>query len=160
MQGDPSVIEVLKLAIRMEKKAIDQYCAHKALQENMGIDRVSKHITKPLIKDERDHMHQFVDRLLFLGGQQDSSWSVTIDTSTDIMGMFNADLTSEYQTIQQYREFAHVCGEAKDKGTMELFIEVIQDEEKHAAHLEQQLSIIKLTSPEMYIARTSRLSKT
>ncbi|MEO0830744.1 MAG: ferritin-like domain-containing protein, partial [Pseudomonadota bacterium] len=60
------------------------------------------------------------------------------------------DLAAEQEARAMYKEASEYCREAGDYVTMELFKELLEDEESHIDFLETQLDLHERVGPENY----------
>jgi bacterioferritin (cytochrome b1) len=60
----------------------------------------------------------------------------------DPKGQLDLDLHDEADDIKQNSAAVAACVAEGDNGSSELFLKMIQDEERHADHLEMQLGLI------------------
>jgi bacterioferritin len=149
MKGNPNVIERLKMALRDELTAINQYFLHAEMAENWGYDKYAKFIKKQSI-DEMKHAEALMERILFLDGMPSMEpMSLTIGQS--VKDMIESDLKLELGAVASYNESIKISVENSDNGSRDLFVRLLKDEEGHVDWLEAQLFKINEIGYERYL---------
>lgn len=137
------VVEVLNEAREMELYAISQYMNQHYGLDDMDYGELAKNI-KLIAIDEMRHAEMFAERIKELGGEPVAGFSEKVQRQqkVDRMFIFNYDL--EDNTVDKYNQFVLICREAGDSATVNLFEEIINEEQEHlnyfdniAKHIDQ-----------------------
>ena len=119
MKGKKEVIDILNEALKLELGAINQYWLHYRMLHNWGFTRLAKKERKESI-EEMQHADKLTDRILFLEGLPNLQ-HIARDT---------------------YTRAREVCRKNDDLVSMQLFEELLKDEEGHIDFLETQLDLL------------------
>lgn len=141
MKGDPKVIDYLNQALRLELGAVNQYWLHYRLAEDWGYTHLAKKEREESI-EEMHHADKLVARIIFLEGHPNMQTVGPLRIGQDIKELLEADLAGEYDARTLYTEARGVCRELKDYVSMELFEELLEDEEGHIDFLETQIDLL------------------
>jgi len=150
MKGNSEVIKALNEALSEELTAINQYFVHAEMYENWGYKKLADLIKKQSI-DEMKHAEELIERILFLEGRPDMSVK-KLNIGSTIPDMIKNDLKLEISAVAMYNEHVIVAAKKKDQGTVELFKELLEDEEGHVDSLEEQLDQIKDMGLQVYLS--------
>jgi bacterioferritin len=131
MKGNPRVIEYLNKALTHELTAVNQYWLHYRLLDDWGFTRLAKKERAESI-EEMQHADKLVVRIIFLEE------------------VLECDLKAEYSARALYMEARAACRKEEDYVTMDLFEELLADEEGHINYLETQLNLLKDIGIENY----------
>ena len=142
MKGEPKVVEYLNRALRHELTAINQYWLHYRLLDNWGYKDLAKKWRKESI-EEMEHADKFVDRIIFLDGFPNMQVLDPLHIGQNIKEVLDCDLKAEYSARALYMEARAACREEEDYVTMDLFEELLGDEEGHINFIETQLNLLK-----------------
>lgn len=140
MKGDAKVIEYLNRALRSELTAISQYWLHYRLQVDWGYGRIAKKSREESV-EEMHHADRLMDRIIFLEGHPNLQHLDPLRIGQTLRETLECDLAAEYDARALYREARAYCREAGDYVSMELFEELLADEEGHINFLETQLRL-------------------
>lgn len=141
MKGNAEVIECLNKALSEELTAVNQYFVHAEMCENWGYKKLAGLIKKQSI-DEMKHAEELIERILFLEGRpQMVTQKLTIGST--IPDMLKNDLKLEISAVEMYNKFVNIAAKKNDQGTVELFKELLEDEEGHVDNLEEQLDQVR-----------------
>jgi bacterioferritin len=155
MKGAEAVIKLIEAALDGEARAILQYQADSVIFENMGLGGLAKYTAK-LMDDEREHMKQFLDRLIFL----ETSPKIEIQGVNTVspeprraspVKIFSLNQTLETTTIDLYSRACRTCIDEGDFVSFGLFREILTDEEEHLNWLESQLDLVAQIGENAYI---------
>ena len=149
MQGDKKVIDYLNRALRSELTAISQYWLHYKLQEDWGLGHMAKKSREESI-EEMNHADKLMERLIFLEGHPNLQKLDPLRIGQTPKETLECDLAAEQEARVMYKEASEYCREAGDYVTMELFKELLEDEEGHIDFLETQLDLHERVGAENY----------
>jgi bacterioferritin len=155
MKGSSEVIKSIELACDSEARAILQYRADSVIFENMGLNRLAKYVSG-LMDEEREHLKQLLDRLVFL----EVSPAIEIDggltkspepRQASPKQIISLDQELETAAIALYEQGCQVAFDQKDFVSFGLFQEIMTDEEEHLNWVESQLDLIAQIGEAAYI---------
>ncbi|NOT70331.1 MAG: bacterioferritin [Hyphomicrobium sp.] len=149
MKGNKDVIARLNEALKLELGAINQYWLHYRLLANWGYAKLAKKERKESI-EEMEHADKIVDRIIFLDGHPNLQHVAPLMIGENIKEVLECDLKGEHIARESYSKSRDVCREAGDYVTMQLFEELLKDEEGHIDFLETQLDLLKRIGVENY----------
>jgi bacterioferritin len=149
MQGNPQVIEYLNRALKHELAAVNQYWLHYRLLENWGYVKLAKHERAESI-EEMQHADRLVERIIFLDGQPKMQTLDPLHIGQEIKSVIENDLKAEQSARQLYMEAREVCRKSEDYVSMNLFEDLLRDEEDHIDFLETQLQLMGKIGVENY----------
>ena len=141
MQGDPKVIDYLNRSLKHELTAVNQYWLHYRLLEDWGYAKLAKHEREESIEEMR-HADRLVARIIFLEGFPNMQTLNPLMIGQNIKEVLECDLKSEYSARQLYTEAREVCRDARDYVSMQIFEDLLRDEESHIDMLETQLRLL------------------
>ena len=150
MKGDPSVIERLNQALRLELGAVNQYWLHYRLTEDWGFTKFAKKEREESI-EEMHHADRLIERIIFLEGHPNLQTVAPLRIGQNIREVLQADLAGEYDAVENYREARDVCENVRDYVTKNLFEELLADEEGHIDFLESQLELLNRIGEGLYM---------
>jgi len=150
MKGNAEVIKSLNEALSEELTAINQYFVHAEMYENWGYKKLAE-FTKKLSIDEMKHAEELIERILFLDGKPDMNYK-KLNIGSAVPDMLKNDLKLETSAVVMYNELIIVAAKKKDQGTVELFKELLEDEEGHLDKLEEQIDQIKDMGIQVYLS--------
>lgn len=142
MKGDAGVIDYLNKALRSELTAISQYWLHYRLQSDWGFGRLAKKSREESI-EEMQHADKLMDRIIFLEGHPNLQTLDPLRIGETAKESLECDLAAEYDARTLYVEARDYCLSVKDFGSMDLFENLIRDEEGHIDFIETQLDLMK-----------------
>jgi bacterioferritin len=149
MKGNEKVIEILNRGLRAELTAINQYWLHYRLLENWGYKELAKVWRKESI-EEMHHADRFTDRIIFLDGFPNMQVLDPLRIGQDVKQVIEADLALEYDARRLYLEGASVCQSVDDRVSMNIFEDLMKDEERHIDFLETQNDLINALGLQLY----------
>jgi bacterioferritin len=141
MKGKQEVIDVLNEALKLELGAINQYWLHYRMTENWGFTRLAKKERKESI-EEMQHADRLVDRILFLEGLPNLQYVAPLMIGQNIKEVLECDLRGEHIARDTYTRAREVCRRNEDFVSMQLFEDLLKDEEGHIDFLETQLDLL------------------
>ena len=142
MKGDPGVVECLNKALRHELTAVNQYWLHYRLLDNWGYRALAKQWRKESI-EEMQHADKLVTRIIFLEGFPNLQHIDPLMIGQNIKEVLECDLKAEYSARALYMEARAACRKEEDYVSMDLFEELLGDEEGHINYLESQLRLLQ-----------------
>lgn len=131
-------IELLNLAVNEELTAVHQYMYFHFHCEDMGYELLSQLFKRISIR-EMIHVEMLAERILFLKGDVNMIPSAKTEKITDPKGMLEKVYQMETATVNNYNEWARICGEQSDAASKTLFEELIKEEETHQDQFETEL---------------------
>jgi bacterioferritin len=149
MKGDAKVIDYLNQSLRHELTAVNQYWLHFRLLEDWGYNKLAKKERKESI-EEMQHADKLVERIVFLEGFPNMQQLNPLRIGQNVKEVLEADLEGEYDARTLYNEAREVCRAAADYVSMELFEDLLKDEESHINFLETQLKLLGDIGAERY----------
>ena len=142
MKGNPRVIEYLNRALTHELTAVNQYWLHYRLLEDWGYTRLALKERKESI-EEMQHADKLVTRIIFLDGLPNMQHIDPLMIGQNIKEVLECDLKAEYSARALYMEARAACRKEEDYVSMDLFEELLSDEEGHINYLESQLKLLE-----------------
>jgi bacterioferritin len=141
MKGDPKVIERLNHAVFLELGAVNQYWVHYRLLEDWGYQKLAKKERAESI-EEMHHADKLIQRIIFLEGHPNLQTLAPLRIGQNVKEVLEADLAGEYEARSAYKESRDICHAAGDYVSMNLFEQLMTDEEGHIDFLETQLDLM------------------
>jgi bacterioferritin len=141
MKGNKEVIDILNEALKHELGAINQYWLHYRMCDNWGYTRLGKKEREESI-EEMHHADKIVDRILFLEGVPNLQYVAPLMIGQDIKEVLECDLKAEHIARDLYIRARELCRGKEDLVTMNLFEDLLEDEEDHIDFIETQLDLL------------------
>jgi bacterioferritin len=136
------LIEVLNEAVSLEYTAAIQYNQHSMLLT--GRDKLLyEDLFKDSSRESLNHAKMWGDRIVYLGGVPKAEIG-TIQQSTDILEMLEADLGVEKKAVEIYSHAHKVC---KHEPTRYMLENHILDEDKDVEELQKLLGRVGIAQP-------------
>lgn len=142
MKGDPKVIECLNEALFLELAAVNQYWLHYRLLDDWGYARLAKKEREESL-EEMAHADKLIERIIFLEGHPNLQTLAPLRIGQSIQEVLESDLAAEYEAREAYAKSRGLCRDAGDYVSMEIFEDLLEDEEEHIDFLETQLGLLK-----------------
>ncbi|WP_181702997.1 bacterioferritin [Chthonobacter albigriseus] len=149
MKGNPQVLARLNEALFLELGAVNQYWLHYRLLEDWGYTKLAKKERAESI-EEMQHADKLVARIIFLEGHPNLQTLAPLRIGQTLKEVLEADLAGEYDARASYARSREVCQSEGDYVSMQLFEELLQDEEGHIDFLETQLQLLEKLGEERY----------
>ena len=149
MKGEAQVIERLNEALFLELGAVNQYWVHYRLLEDWGYTRLSAKERAESI-EEMHHADKLIERIIFLEGHPNLQRVAPLRIGQTIKEVLEADLAGEYDARKAYKASRELCASLGDYVSMNLFEELLADEEGHIDFLESQLQLLNTIGVEKY----------
>ena len=141
MKGKKEVVDFLNEALKLELGAINQYWLHYRLLDNWGFTKLAKKERNESI-EEMEHADKLVDRIIFLEGMPNLQVIAPLRIGQNLQECLECDLKGEHDARTLYTKAREICRKHEDYVSMELFEELLEDEEGHIDFLETQLDLI------------------
>ena len=155
MKGEAQVIERLNEALFLELGAVNQYWVHYRLLNDWGVGKLADKERAESI-EEMHHADRLIERIIFLEGHPNLQRVAPLRIGQTIKEVLEADLAGEYDARTSYRKSREICHDLGDFVTMELFENLLKDEEGHIDFLETQLQLLNSIGIEKYIELNSK----
>lgn len=149
MKGNPRVIERLNEALFLELGAVNQYWLHYRLLDDWGFTKLAKKERAESI-EEMQHADKLIARIIFLEGHPNLQTLAPLRIGQSVKEVLEADLAGEYDARTSYKLSREICRDEGDYVTMELFADLLEDEEGHIDFLETQLHLLEKIGEERY----------
>ena len=149
MKGNKDVIAALNEALKLELGAINQYWLHFRMLDDWGYTKLAKKERKESI-EEMEHADKIVARILFLEGHPNLQHVAPLMIGQNLKEVLECDLKGEQIAREAYAKSREVCRSVGDYVTMELFEELLEDEEGHIDFLETQLELLERIGVQNY----------
>ncbi len=141
MKGEKRIIERLNEALFLELGAVNQYWLHYRLLEDWGYAKLAAKERAESI-EEMHHADRLMARIVFLEGHPNVQSIGPIRAGQTVKEALEADLAGEYEAVKSYKKSREICQELGDYVTMDLFEDLLKDEEGHIDFLETQLQLL------------------
>lgn len=142
MMNREKSIELLNRAIAGEMTALNQYMYFHFLLEDMGYDYLAAYFKRTAIT-EMIHVEKFAERILYLKGEVEMTYSKKVEKIHDVKKMLEYAEELETQTIIDYNEWAKICGNESDAASKKLFESIILEEEEHQDQFDTEIDNMK-----------------
>ena len=149
MKGEAQVIERLNEALFLELGAVNQYWLHYRLLEDWGYLKLARKEREESI-EEMHHADRLVERIIFLEGHPNLQSVSPLRIGQNVREVLESDLAGEYDARASYKTSREICQQLGDYVTMQLFEELLKDEEGHINFLETQLQLLDKLGAEKY----------
>ena len=141
MKGKKEVIDILNDALKHELGAVNQYWLHYRMLDNWGLTKLAKKERKESI-EEMQHADKLVVRILFLEGLPNLQYIAPLMIGQTLKEVLECDLKGEYNARDLYTRARGICRTHEDLVSMQLFEDLLKDEESHIDFLETQLDLM------------------
>ena len=141
MKGNKQVIDILNEALKLELGAVNQYWLHYRLLENWGYTKLAKKERAESI-EEMHHADKLVVRIIFLEGFPNLQHVAPLMIGQSVKEVLECDLKGEHLARDLYIKGRELCRKQEDYVSMQLFEELLKDEEGHIDFLETQLDLL------------------
>ena len=123
------IVDLLNEAAARELQVCIQYMWQHVMVTGMSSPEVGEVLKKTAV-EEMKHYEKIVERIDYLGGVP-TTRPAPVKTSKTNVQMLKDDVAAEQEAITMYRNIIEVAMRAKDYTTMELFEDILADEEEH-----------------------------
>ena len=141
MKGKKEVIDILNDALKHELGAVNQYWLHYRMLDNWGFTKLAKKERKESI-EEMQHADKLVVRIIFLEGLPNLQYIAPLMIGQSLKEVLECDLKGEYSARDLYTRARAICRTHEDLVSMQLFEDLLKDEESHIDFLETQLDLM------------------
>jgi bacterioferritin len=141
MKGKKEVIDILNEALKHELGAVNQYWLHYRMLDNWGFTKLAKKERKESI-EEMQHADRLVVRIIFLEGLPNLQYIAPLMIGQNLKEVLECDLSGELNARDLYTRARDVCRRHEDYVSMQLFEELLKDEESHIDFLETQIDLL------------------
>ena len=100
--------------------------------------------------EEMHHADKLVDRILFLEGHPNLQHVAPLMIGENLKEVLECDLKGEQTARESYSKSREICRDKGDYVTMQLFEELLKDEEGHIDFLETQIDLLNRIGVENY----------
>ena len=149
MKGEAQVVERLNEALFLELGAVNQYWVHYRLLADWGYQKLAAKERAESI-EEMHHADRLIERIIFLEGHPNLQRLAPLRIGQSIKEVLEADLAGEHDARKAYKSSRELCSELGDYVSMNLFEELLRDEEGHIDFLETQLQLLETIGPEQF----------
>jgi len=149
MKGKKEVIDILNEALKHELTAVSQYWLHYRLLDDWGFTRLAKKERKESI-EEMEHADKLTARIIFLEGHPNLKYLNPLMIGQNLKEVLESDLKAEYSARDLYMKAREICRKANDYVSMELFEDLLEDEEGHIDFIETQLDLMSKIGVQNY----------
>ena len=149
MKGDKDVIGMLNEALKLELGAVNQYWLHYRLLDDWGYGKLAKKERAESI-EEMQHADKIIARIIFLEGHPNLQTVAALTIGQNVKEVLECDLKGEYIAKEHYMKGRELCRKKDDYISMQLFEELLNDEEGHIDFLETQLDLLNKIGAENY----------
>ncbi|WP_075216503.1 bacterioferritin [Mongoliimonas terrestris] len=149
MKGSPKVLERLNEALFLELGAVNQYWLHYRLLDDWGFTKLAKKEREESI-EEMHHADRIIARIIFLEGHPNLQTLAPLRIGQTLREVLDADLAGEYDARTSYRISRDVCRDENDYVSMQIFEDLLKDEEGHIDFLETQINLLEKLGEERY----------
>ena len=150
MKGDERVIDRLNQALKLELGAVNQYWVHYRLTEDWGFTKFARKERAESI-EEMHHADKLIHRIIFLEGHPNLQTVAPLRVGQNIREVLESDLAGEYDARTSYSESRKICHDVGDYVSMELFEDLLKDEEGHIDFLETQIDLLDSIGEQRYM---------
>ncbi len=142
MKGNKEVIDALNFALKLELGAVNQYWLHYRRLDDWGFTKIAKKERQESI-EEMHHADKLITRIIFLEGFPKMQEIAPLMIGENLKEVLECDLKGEYTAQEFYTKSRDLCRQHKDFVSMELFEDLLKDEEGHIDFIETQLDLLK-----------------
>ncbi len=150
MSGDPETIRWLNVVLKNELTAINQYFLHSRMLADWGLSQLAKHEYEESI-DEMKHADRLIKRILFLGGLPNLQDLGKLMIGENVKEVLACDLSIEMIAYPDLKNAIVHCENARDFGSRELFVDILESEEEHIDFLQTQMRLIEQMGIQNYV---------
>lgn len=135
-------IELLNKAVADELAAVHQYMFFHFHCDDQGLELLSA-LYRRIAIEEMMHVERLAERILFLKGQVLMKPAVEVEQVTEVKEMLALSMNMESGSARDYNLWANECGANADSVSKKVFEALVEDEERHLNHFEQELDNLK-----------------
>ena len=131
-------VALLNKGLADEMWAVHQYMYFHFHCDDQGYDLLSEQFKRTAIA-EMQHVEEFAERILFLGGKVQMKASNEVEDIHDVRGMLEKAMQMEQAAVHDYNKYANECAANADAASKKIFEDLVSDEEGHADAFQTQL---------------------
>jgi bacterioferritin len=131
-------IELLNAAVADELTAVHQYMYFHFHCDDQGFDLLANLFKKTAI-EEMVHVEKLAERILFLDGDVEMKVGDDVKKVHDVKEMLDLAAKMEESSAADYNKWANICSENADSVTKKLFESLVEDEERHLDHFDDEM---------------------
>ena len=139
------VLGYLGRALSLELSAVQLYSTQSRLVASWGLDQVADKL-KAEAHEELEHAERIISRMLALGAVPNASQLRPVKLGPDLLTLLTIDKAFETELVKLYHDAVMFCSGQQRHDDRILFEGLLQEEQQHAADLEQWLQSLKTTS--------------
>jgi len=158
MQGDAKVLDYLNETLKNELTAINQYWLHYRMLDNWGVRKLAE-LERHESIDEMKHADRLAERILFLDGLPNFQLLGRLRIGETVEEVLKADLALELEAVAQLKDAIQHCENVRDYVSREIFVDILESEEKHIDTLETQFEMIERMGLANYIQLNSKAAE-
>ncbi len=148
-KGNKDIIAILNESLKLELGAVNQYWLHYRMLANWGYTKLAKKEKEESL-EEMVHADKIIDRIIYLDGMPNLQHVAPLMIGENIKEILECDLKGEKVALETYARGRDLCRQHGDYVTMNLFEELLRDEEGHHDFLETQLDLLARIGVENY----------
>ena len=137
----PRTLGYLGRALSLEYSAVQQYMTQAALAEAWGLGEAADRFRRETV-EEMQHAERLVKRMLGLGAAPNASQLRPAGVAGSLVDLLLQDAVLEAEIVALYDEATTFCRRIADHENAEFFNALLQDEQHHAAEIEQWLEAL------------------
>ena len=149
MKGSKKVLDYLNQALKHELTASSQFWLHYRLMDDWGYGKMAAKWREEAI-EEMEHADKLIVRIIFLEGHPNLQTLNPLLIGENVREVLDSDLRAEYEARGLYKEARDVCKDEGDYVSMELFEQLMSDEEGHIDFLETQIDLYEKLGEQNY----------
>lgn len=135
-------IELLNKAVADELSAVHQYMYFHFHCDDQGYDLLANLFKKTAI-EEMVHIERLAERILFLDGDVEMKASTEVKKLQNVTEMLQLAADMETSSQNDYNNWANECAKNADSVSKKLFEALVEDEERHFDHYDDEISNLK-----------------
>lgn len=151
MKTTEPVKKCLQSAAAAEAHAVVQYAGDAACLDNWGLPKLAEKLKKESL-EEKGHLDRLLERIAFVEAYPEFD----IDSPTynkSLPEVIANTLKLEQEAVSMYQGCVEVAWKSSDKGSAELFLKILKDEEEHLNWLEGQKILLDKLGEGLYTSR-------
>ena len=142
---DQRILGYLGRALSLELSAVQLYSTQSRLVASWGLDQVADKLQAEA-HEELGHAQRIIARMLALGAAPNASQLRPVKLGPDLLSLLSIDKEFEAELVKLYHDAVKFCSSHQRHDDRVLFEALLQEEQQHAADLEQWIKSIKATT--------------